>query len=203
MSAEGEWTPDEPRKHRGVLILVLGILSFVVCPLVGLVGAILGRSELKGMREGTVDRSGRGLTQAGVVCGIVGFALSTLILALGLLAALVVPNVMRNLGEAQEGRIRADLSVIQSAVEEYRVLNAGRLPENLEELATPDASGVSYFRNNRVPADPWGREYLYELSPDGLRYELFSLGLDGLPGGEGQARDVYAPRPPAGWDRER
>jgi len=61
--------------HRGVLILVFGILSFVVCPFFGVAAWVMGNTDLKEIAEGRMDPTGRDLTQAGRVCGIVGTAL--------------------------------------------------------------------------------------------------------------------------------
>jgi hypothetical protein len=72
--------------HRGALILVLGILGIVLCQILGIVAWVMGNSDLRAMREGRMDRSGEGLTNAGRVCGMVSVAL----LALGLLIGLAM-----------------------------------------------------------------------------------------------------------------
>jgi type IV secretory pathway TrbD component len=61
--------------HRGVLILVFGILSFVVCPFFGVAAWVMGNTDLREMAAGRMDPSGRDLTQAGRICGIVGTAI--------------------------------------------------------------------------------------------------------------------------------
>ncbi|MDX2148672.1 MAG: hypothetical protein SFZ23_14255 [Planctomycetota bacterium] len=78
--------------HRGVLLLVLGILSLVLgCFPLGIVSWVLGNNDLKSMAEGRMDPSGRGLTQAGKILGIVsvvlfslGFLVWLLMLVLGI-----------------------------------------------------------------------------------------------------------------------
>lgn len=60
--------------HRGVLILVLGILSIFCCLICGIIAWIMGNNDLRQMTAGTMDPSGRGLTNAGKICGIVGIA---------------------------------------------------------------------------------------------------------------------------------
>jgi len=67
--------------HRGVLILVLGILSLVFCPILGPVAWIMGKQDLTEIDAGRMDPEGRGLTLAGMVCGIV----ETAMIILGLL----------------------------------------------------------------------------------------------------------------------
>jgi hypothetical protein len=63
------------KPHRGTLILVLGILSLVVCTPLGIVAWVLGSGDLKEMDAGTMDPAGRGNTQAGKICGIIGTVL--------------------------------------------------------------------------------------------------------------------------------
>jgi len=60
------------KPHRGTLILVFGILSLVVCAPLGIAAWIMGSGDLKEMDAGTMDPSGRGNTQAGKICGIIG-----------------------------------------------------------------------------------------------------------------------------------
>jgi hypothetical protein len=60
------------KPHRGTLILVLGILSLVVCGPLGIAAWVMGSGDLKEMDAGTMDPSGRGITQAGKICGIIG-----------------------------------------------------------------------------------------------------------------------------------
>lgn len=64
-------------EHRGALVLTLGILSLVMCPLqvLGPVAWVMGNNDLAAMRAGRMDRSGEGITQAGRICGIIGTAL--------------------------------------------------------------------------------------------------------------------------------
>lgn len=70
--------------HRGVLVLVLGILSMFTCSiLTGIPAWILGRSDLAAMDAGEMDPSGRSITQVGMVLGIV----SVVLFALSLVAS--------------------------------------------------------------------------------------------------------------------
>ena len=66
------------KPHRGVLILVFGILGLVLCQVFGIVAWVMGSSDLKDMDAGTMDSSGRGMTQAGKICGIIGVVLMIL-----------------------------------------------------------------------------------------------------------------------------
>jgi hypothetical protein len=67
---------DAPRRgggkpHRGVMILVLGILGFFCCFILGIVAFFMGQSDIKEMDAGRMDPSGRGLTKAGMIIGLI------------------------------------------------------------------------------------------------------------------------------------
>jgi len=74
------------KPHRGTLVLVLGILGLVCCFICGIIAWVMGNSDLKEMDAGEMDPEGRGITQAGKICGIVSVALQ----AIGLLVWLGV-----------------------------------------------------------------------------------------------------------------
>lgn len=63
------------KPHRGVLILVFGILSFVLCPFFGVAAWVMGTTDLQEMANGSMDPTGRDLTKAGRICGMIGTAL--------------------------------------------------------------------------------------------------------------------------------
>jgi hypothetical protein len=81
------------KPHRGVLILVLGICGFF-CIIVAVVALIMGGKDLKEMDAGVMDPSGRGLTQAGRILGLV----FTVLGAIGLLISLA--SIILGLGAA-------------------------------------------------------------------------------------------------------
>ena len=72
------------KPHRGTMILVFGILGIVLCQIFGIVAWVMGSADLKEMDAGTMDPSGRGVTEAGRICGLI----ATILLILGLLAGL-------------------------------------------------------------------------------------------------------------------
>jgi len=63
------------RPHRGTLILVLGILGLVCCFILGIIAWVMGNGDLREMNMGRMDPSGRGLTQAGKICGMISVIL--------------------------------------------------------------------------------------------------------------------------------
>ena len=77
------------RPHRGVMILVFGIIGLLCCIVFGIVAWVMGNGDLREMDAGRMDPSGRGLTQAGKICGIVSVALQIVILVIWLLVFVV------------------------------------------------------------------------------------------------------------------
>lgn len=59
------------RPHRGATVLVLGILGLALCFILGIIAWVMGNNDLRDIDAGVMDASGRGLTQAGRVCGII------------------------------------------------------------------------------------------------------------------------------------
>ena len=66
------YTPGGHLKpHRGTAVLVLGILGLVVCIICGIIAWVMGKNDLREMDAGRMDPSGRGLTNAGKICGMI------------------------------------------------------------------------------------------------------------------------------------
>ena len=66
------------KPHRGVMILVFGILAFVVCPFFGIAAWVMGNSDLQEMDNGWMDPTGRDFTKAGRICGMIATGLLVL-----------------------------------------------------------------------------------------------------------------------------
>lgn len=73
------------KPHRGVLILVFGILSLVVCGPLGIAAWIMGNNDLREIDGGVMDPGGRSLTSAGRICGMV----ATILMIIGVVVLLV------------------------------------------------------------------------------------------------------------------
>ncbi len=112
---------------------------------------------------------------------------------LGLLVALVAPNIMGRGDEARVTSAKAQLRQISNALDLYRLDNSHypSTEQGLEALVE-EPTGNPEPRNwnpdgymNSVPTDPWGNEYQYVSPGSEGPYDLYSLGADGRSGGEG------------------
>ena len=75
--------------HRGVLILVLGILGIVCCFICGIIAWVMGNNDMREIDAGRMDPSGKGLTQAGKICGMVGVILAIVAIVMQVLFMLL------------------------------------------------------------------------------------------------------------------
>jgi general secretion pathway protein G len=128
-----------------------------------------------------------------------GFSLIELlvvIIILGLLAGLVGPRLFSRVGQSKLAAARAQIELFGAALDQYR-LDVGSYPAGsagLEALVSnqnvPNWSGP-YLKKNVVPMDPWGKPYQYKCCPgDHGDYDIWSLGADGAPGGDGENADI-------------
>jgi general secretion pathway protein G len=130
-----------------------------------------------------------------------GFTLIELLVVLailGLLAGLVAPRVLDYFGRAKSDTARLQIENISAALDLFR-LDVGRYPTTQEGVpALVAAAGIPgwrgpYLKGSSAPVDPWGRPFIYRFpGSEGRAYDLFSLGADGAPGGEGENRDIIA-----------
>jgi general secretion pathway protein G len=120
------------------------------------------------------------------------------VVILGILAALVVPRIMSRPGDARIVRAQQDIRAVQSALELYRLDNF-RYPTTQQGLLAlvkkPSLEPVpSNWKQDgylgAVPKDPWGTPYQYLHPGSHGPYDLFTLGADNRPGGEGEDRDI-------------
>ena len=139
--------------------------------------------------------------------GHAGFTLLEMIVVLviiGLLAGLVGPNLFRQADRAKVQTAETQVKMLRGAIHAFR-LDTGRLPTEAEGiqvlLRRPEDDRIGPYwsgpyLDGAVPLDPWNRPYVYSLVPSELEsFSLFSLGADGLPGGEGLNADVgYLPQ---------
>jgi len=132
-----------------------------------------------------------------------GFTLIELlvvIIVLGLLAALVGPRILGRVSEAKTATARTQIELLGTALDNYR-LDTGSYPtteqglDALQKAPTREPIPLNWrgpYVKRDVPADPWGRPYVYK-SPgehNPTSYDLSTLGRDGQSGGEGEDADV-------------
>jgi general secretion pathway protein G len=129
---------------------------------------------------------------------LVGFTLIELLVVLAiltLLAGLVGPRVLSQLGGAKSKTAGVQIADLEKSLELFK-LDVGRFPsseEGLQALVQKPAAANGWngpYIKGGVPNDPWGRPYKYVNPSSNGGVELLSLGADGAPGGEGENADV-------------
>ena len=151
------------------------------------------QEDTKGSGRALSKVARRGFCQAAA-----GFSLIELLVVMviiGLLAALVAPRFIRQEEKAKLKAARAQIELLGTALDTFR-LDVGRYPTSQEglEALRRQPGGVErwdgpYLKKD-VPADPWGKPYVYHSPGEHGAYDLLSYGADGAPGGEGDNRDV-------------
>jgi general secretion pathway protein G len=130
-----------------------------------------------------------------------GFSLVEILVVLvimGLLISVVAPTVLNRADEARVGKVLADFKNIETALKIYRLDNyvyptTEQGLEALVEASTLEPEPRNFKEGGyleEVPLDPWGRPYLYMSPGEHGEVDLYSLGADGLAGGEDQSLDL-------------
>jgi general secretion pathway protein G len=117
------------------------------------------------------------------------------VVILSILAAIIVPRIMDRPEKARIVKAKADIRSLESALNLYRLDNHNypTTDEGLEALVQKPKDAPSWKEGgylDRLPKDPWGRPYQY-LNPGAHgNIDIFSLGADGQPGGDGKDADI-------------
>ncbi len=120
------------------------------------------------------------------------------VVIIGLLATVVMINVLPSQDRAMREKARADIAVLEQAVETFR-LETLRFPTAEEGLAALVQAPAGMARADRyrdggyvrrLPQDPWGNSYQYAFPGQHSRFDVYSLGADGVKGGEGDNADI-------------
>ena len=130
-----------------------------------------------------------------------GFSLVEILVVLvimGLLISVVAPTVLNRADEARVSKVLADFKNIETALKIYRLDNyvyptTEQGLEALVEASTLEPEPRNFKEGGyleEVPLDPWGRPYLYMSPGEHGEVDLYSLGADGLSGGEDQSLDI-------------
>ena len=129
-----------------------------------------------------------------------GFSLVEILVIIGLLVSIVAPNVLQRADEARIQKVQADFKSIETALKLYRLDNYAYPSSEQGLQALVEKPSLEPVPRNwkqggyleQLPLDPWGRTYLY-LSPAEFgtgAYDLYTLGADGITGGEEQNADI-------------
>lgn len=128
-----------------------------------------------------------------------GFTLLELLVVLaimGLLAAIVAPQVLKYLGSSRSETAKVQIQNINAALELYH-LDVGRYPtadEGLKSLVTQPQTAAGwngpYLKKATALDDPWGQAYLYKVPGQHGDVDVYTLGSDKAEGGSGEAKDV-------------
>ncbi len=126
------------------------------------------------------------------------------VVILGILASFIAPRIMDKPDEARVAKARQDINALGSALDIYRLDNFvyPTTDQGLEALVTqptappepPNWKQGGYIKT--LKKDPWGNEYLYLNPGQHAEIDIYSLGADGAPGGEGINADIGS------WDIE-
>jgi general secretion pathway protein G len=125
--------------------------------------------------------------------------LMVVVLILGVLAAVIVPNVIGSADVAKAGAAKQDVAALIQALKLYRLDN-GRYPSSDQGLGALSAKPTTEpIPNNyktggyieRLPKDPWGNAYIFANPGVHGEIDVMSYGADGKPGGTGPAADVH------------
>lgn len=119
------------------------------------------------------------------------------VIIIGILAAIVAPNVIGRVDDAQITKAKAEISNIENALKFYRLDNFTypSTEQGLQALVTKPADpNVKNWKPggymDRIPRDPWGNDYLYLNPGNKGEIDVYTLGRDGRPGGEGVDADI-------------
>ena len=119
------------------------------------------------------------------------------VIIIGILAAIVAPNVIGRVDDAQITKAKAEIGNIEQALKFYRLDNFAypTSEQGLDALVNkPNDPNIRNWKTggylDRVPNDPWGNPYQYLNPGNRGEIDIYTLGRDGRPGGEGIDADI-------------
>lgn len=120
------------------------------------------------------------------------------VIIIGLLAAVIVPSVMKRVDDAKVAKAKEDIQSLETALTMYYMDNS-KYPTNEQGLVALSTQPTDPTIKNwkaggyieRISKDPWGNDYVFTFpGTHGKAYDLCSLGADGQPGGDGINADI-------------
>ncbi len=128
-----------------------------------------------------------------------GFTLIELLVVLvilGMIAGLVGPQIMKQLGTAKFGTAKLQIEDLGAGLDLF-YLDNGRYPSTQEGMnaLVEKPSGFDnwngpYLKKKKIPKDPWSNDYQYQSPGQNGEYDLYSYGADSQPGGNGKNKDI-------------
>jgi general secretion pathway protein G len=98
---------------------------------------------------------------------------------LGLLATVVVSNLMNKFNNAKVQTTKIKINEVKSTINQYYTV-VGEYPNNMQDLVSPPEGLSPFF--DKVPQDAWGKDLVYKPSSNGDTFEVMSFGKDGQRG---------------------
>ena len=117
--------------------------------------------------------------------------LIVVIVIIGMLAGIVAVKTRSYLVKSRQNAARVEIAKIIEAIDSFYAVTQ-RYPSNDEGLAVLAEPSEDFVDGllSKVPQDPWGNEYVYNVPGEDGPYEVFALGADGREGGEGPDKDI-------------
>jgi general secretion pathway protein G len=143
-------------------------------------------------------RASRAFLRHGDARGFTLIEIMVVVVILAILGTLVAPQIIGRIDEARVTKAKNDLRLYESALDMYRMDNF-RYPttdQGLEALVKkPSDPSIKNWRPEgyvkQLVKDPWNRDYIYQApGTNGAPFDLYTLGADGQPGGEGSDADL-------------
>lgn len=128
--------------------------------------------------------------------GLTLVELLVVLVILGLLAGLVGPRVLHQLGGAKSKTALVQIKDLEQGAELFK-LDVGRFPSDQEGLqalvqapATAKGWNGPYLKEHKIPLDPWGNPYHYQYPDKNGGVSIYSYGADNAQGGTGENADI-------------
>ena len=119
------------------------------------------------------------------------------IIIIGMLAALVGPRLFGKVSMAKQKTAKAQIELFGTALDAFR-LDVGKYPtteDGLKALREKPSGAEGWqgpYLPKEIPLDPWNNAYIYKCPGEHGEYDLISLGLDRVDGGEGENQDIVS-----------
>jgi general secretion pathway protein G len=130
--------------------------------------------------------------RASLAGGFTLLEMLAVIVLIGIIGAVVVTQVGKNVDKGKYGAGKAQLMTLSQKVENY-ALDNGSPPQQLQDLTTKPANATNWqgpYAKDSELKDPWGHQFGYQYPGQHGSFDLLFYGQDGKPGGDGYSQDV-------------